>query len=315
MPAVQTVTGPIATDDLGFTLIHEHILTCDWAMRASLPNWIDRDRVVTKAVKDARAAKERGIKTLVDVTPINLGRDIGIIKEVAEKAEIQIIAATGFYFMDMPSFNGWTADQLTEVLLPDITKGIEGTNSQAAIIKVSTGPAGITDINRKLLQVSARLQRRTGVPISTHTVAANQQGLLQQDIFAEEGVDLRRVIIGHCGDTDNLDYLQKVLERGSFIGMDRFGNERLLSLEKRVATVAKLCEMGYANQMVLSHDFCSTIDFYPEDAPERNSPTRSFVLISDTVIPALKELGVSEADIQTMMVDNPRRIFEMQGAY
>src|SRR6266705_4935448 len=94
----------------------------------------------------------------------------------------------------------------------------------------------------------------SAVPISTHTHAASEVGLNQQDVFESEGADLRRVIIGHSGDSEDLTYLRKIMDRGSYIGMDRFGVDIFLAGDKRVATVAKLCEAGYAEKMVLSHD-------------------------------------------------------------
>ena len=147
---------------------------------------------------------------------------------------------------------GWEADRLVEFLVRDITDGIQGTDIKAGIIKAATDHLGVTDLNKKTLQVAARLHRATGVPISTHTSVAHRTGLGQQDVFEEEGVDLSRVVIGHCGDTEDLDYLEAIMARGSFIGMDRFGLDMILPGEKRVATIAALCERGRADRMVLS---------------------------------------------------------------
>ncbi len=316
MATINTVTGPIDTASLGFTLMHEHILTANWAMRHAFgERWIDRAAHVKHAVAEARSAKERGVGTLVDLTPINLGRDINLIREVAEKAEIQIIAATGLYWLEEPWLQGWTADQLFEFFIRDITDGIEGTSSKAGIIKAATDHLGVTDINRKTLQLAARLHRATGVPISTHTSVAHRTGLLQQDVFAEEGVDLTRVVIGHSGDTEDLEYLESILKRGSFIGMDRFGLNQMLSMEKRVSVVAELCRRGYAGRMVLAHDACCRIDWFPEGMIEQMVPQWNFRHISDDVLPALRAEGVTAEQIQQLTIENPRAIFERQGAY
>jgi phosphotriesterase-related protein len=140
-------------------------------------------------------------------------------------------------------------------------------------------------------------------------------GLDQQRIFAEEGVDLSRVVIGHCGDTNEIDYLEELVRNGSYIGMDRFGIDSILSFEDRVATVATMCARGHAGKMVLSHDASCFLHWIPEKMIPIALPRWNYLHIHKDVIPALKQRGVTEEQIRTMMVDNPRRIFEQQGAY
>jgi phosphotriesterase-related protein len=319
MAKINGVLGPFDTAELGFTLMHEHVLTINPAMRHAFPGWLDRAAHVKRAVAEVRSAKERGVATIVDLTPINLGRDIGLIREVAEKAGMQMIAATGFYWTEEPWFQGWDVDRLVEVLVRDITHGIEGSDIKAGIIKCATDHLGVTELNQKLLRVAARLHRATGVPISTHTDPHIKVGLVQQDVFAEEGVDLSRVVIGHCGDTTNAEYLEEIAKRGSFLGMDRFGLDMMLSGPERVSIVAEMCRRGYANQLVLSHDHCCHIDWFPPEALETMreavAPNWNFRHVSDNVIPALRKEGVPQAQIDAMTIGNPRRIFERQGSY
>jgi len=238
-----------------------------------------------------------------------------VIREVAEKAEVQVIAATGFYWTEHPWLVGWSAEQLVEWLVRDITEGIQGTTSRAGIVKCATDHLGVTPTNRKLLQVAARLHRATGVPISTHTSCEHRTGLAQVQVFEEEGVDLSRVVIGHCGDTEDLEYLEAILASGPTLGMDRFGLNHMLSMEKRVSTVAALCRKGYADRMVLSHDACCHIDWFPGRHADAFWPQWSFRHIPDEVVPALRKEGVAEDAIRQLSVENPRRVFERQGAY
>jgi len=310
MATIPGVLGPLDTADLGFTLMHEHILVANPAMRAAFPDWVDREAHVARATEELRSARERGVETIVDLTPINLGRDIGVIRDVAERAGVQVIAATGLYWTEEPWLVGWEADALVEWLLRDLTEGIEGTDIRAGIVKCATDHLGVTPTNRKLLQVAARLHRRSGAPLSTHTSCAERTGLGQIEVFREEGVDFSRVVIGHCGDTDDLGYLEEILASGATIGMDRFGLEMMLSTEKRVSTVAELVRRGYAEQMVLSHDACCHIDWFPADLIGRMAPRWNFRHIPDDVLPALRKEGVSEDAIRTMTIDNPRRLFE-----
>ena len=315
MPTINGVLGPIDTADLGFTLMHEHILIAQWSMRQAFASWYDHDAHVAYTVGELLAAKERGVKTIVDLTPINLGRDIHVIHECAEKAEMQVVAATGFYWTEEPWILGWEIDRLVELLVADIEQGIQGTGRKAGIIKCATDHLGGTEINRKLLTIAARVHRATGVPISTHTSVQHESGYVQQEVFEAEGVDLSRVVIGHCGDTEDLDYLEKLLAKGSFIGMDRFGIDMILPTKQRVGTIAALCERGSAERMVLSHDACCHIDFFPNEMVKAAAPKWNFRHIPDEVVPALREAGVSDGQIDEMTTGNPRRIFERQGAY
>ena len=143
MAKINGVLGPIDTADLGFTLMHEHILVVNWSLRQAFASWYDRDQHVPHAVSEVLSAKQRGVRTIVDLTPINLGRDIHVIREVAEKAEMQVIAATGFYWTEEPSLAGWPEDRLVELLIRDIEKGIQGTDAKAGIIKCGTDHFGV----------------------------------------------------------------------------------------------------------------------------------------------------------------------------
>jgi len=196
----------------------------------------------------------------------------------------------------------------------DIEEGIAGTGVRAAMLKCATDHPGVTPGVERGLRAVARAHRRTGVPISTHTHAATRRGLEQQRIFDEEGVDLSRVVIGHSGDTTDIAYLEELAARGSWLGMDRFGIDLLLPFEDRVNTVVRMCQRGHAGKMVLSHDAACFNDWIPGRAAPL-SPNWHYRHIHKDVLPALLARGVSEEQIHTMLVENPRRIFETRGAY
>jgi phosphotriesterase-related protein len=317
MPQVETLRGPIDTTQLGFTLMHEHVFVLSEGVRANFPSVWDAAREVAEARPRLQAAADAGIQTMVDLTVMGLGRNIPELLQVVGDIPLQIIVATGLYtYNELPHyFQNRNADVMADLFVRDITEGIQGTGVKAAILKCATDEAGVTPGVEKVLRAVARAHRRTGAPISTHTHAATRRGLEQQAIFDEEGVDLGRAIIGHSGDTEDIDYLQELMKRGSYIGMDRFGLDQMLSMEKRVATVARLCQLGFASQMVLAHDACCHIDWYPMDAVRATVPNWQFLHITNDVLPALRAAGVSDADITTMTVDNPRRIFEHGGGY
>src|SRR5919198_4930367 len=310
MTTVETARGPIDTTELGPTLMHEHIVTRSPGVQENWPHLWDRDAILAIAERKLAALYQRGIRTIVDLTTVDLGRDIGLIVDVARRAPVNVIVATGVWWMPQRYFTVHGVDHVAELFVRDITEGIGASGVKAAIIKCATDTAGVTPVIEKVLRASARAQKATGVPISTHTWAAGRSGEAQQAIFAQEGVDLTRVIIGHSGDSEDLGYLRGLMDRGSTIGMDRFGLDNYLSTEKRVAVIARLCAEGYAGKMVLSHDANCWSDMLSEDDKRRTRPRWNYNHISDDVLPALRKAGVSEDHIDQMLVRNPRAIFE-----
>lgn len=322
---VQTVRGPIDTDSLGVTLMHEHVFVLSTEIIANYPEgWGDDAAREQEAVDKLNALKAIGVDTIVDPTVIGLGRYIPRIARIAERTDLQIVVATGVYtYNDVPMYFHFTGpgtvlngpEPMVDMFVRDITEGIAGTGVKAAILKCATDEPGITPGVERVLRAVAQAHRATGVPITTHTHAHTRRGLEQQRVFAEEGVDLGRVIIGHCGDTTDLDYLEELIAAGSYIGMDRFGLDNILSFDERVDTVARMCERGHAGKMVLAQDASCYIDWLPEAALPLVLPNWHYLHIHNDVLPALRRRGVTEEQITTMLVDNPRAIFTHGGAY
>jgi phosphotriesterase-related protein len=317
MATVQTATGPIDTAALGFTLMHEHIYVQTEGLYATFPHLWDREARIKQAAAALAEAKEHGVTTIVDLTVLGLGRDVTLAREVSKQSGVNVIVATGVYTYDeVPRYFGMRdIDHMADLFVHDIEKGAQGTDVRAAILKVATDEKGVTEGVEKVLRAVARAHRRTGVPISTHTHAATERGLDQQRIFKEEGVDLTRVVIGHSGDTEDLGYLEKLVKAGSYIGMDRFGLDMYMPTDKRVATIVKMCERGYADKIVLSHDTSCYIDWFPAEMIKAAAPKWHYLHIPDDVVPALRAAGVPEDQMQAMTTGNPRRIFEAQGGY
>jgi phosphotriesterase-related protein len=325
MAQIRTVKGAIETSQLGQTLMHEHIFVLSTEINQNYPEiWGDEEKRVNDAIARLNELKARGVDSVVDLTVIGLGRYIPRIQRIAEQTDINIIVATGVYtYNDIPMYFNYRGpgtdlggpELMADMFVRDIEEGIASTSVKAAILKCATDKQGVTSGVERVLRAVAQAHRRTGVPISTHTHAHTERGLEQQRIFEEEGVDLSRVIIGHSGDTTDIDYLEKLVAQGSYLGMDRFGIDILLPFEDRVKTVAEMCRRGHANKMVLSQDAACFNDWLPEEALPVILPRWHFLHIHNDVIPALKEQGVTEEQIHMMLVKNPRRIFEVQGAY
>ncbi|CAJ1509894.1 phosphotriesterase family protein [[Mycobacterium] burgundiense] len=325
MTQVNTVRGPLDVDGLGATLMHEHVFVLSPEMMQNDPQvWGDEQHRQADAVARLNELKARGVDTIVDLTVIGLGRYIPRIAQIAAATDLNIVVATGVYtYHDVPMYYHFQGpgtalpgpDPMVDLFLRDITEGIAGTGIKAAILKCATDEPGLTRDVERVLRAVAQTHRETGVPISTHTHAATRRGLDQQRVFVEEGVDLTRVVIGHCGDTTDLDYLEELIAAGSYIGMDRFGADVYLPTAERVDTVARMCERGHAEKMVLSHDASCFIDWLPEEMLPVALPNWHYLHIHNDVLPALRERGVTEAQIHAMLVDNPRKIFATQGGY
>ena len=325
MARMNSVKGPIDTARRGTTLMHEHVFVLSPEIMQNFPeSWGDEEERVAHAVARLRELKSRGVDSIVDLTVIGLGRYIPRIQRVAEQTEINIIVATGVYtYNDVPMYFHFQGpgtelggpEFMDDMFVKDIEQGIANTGVKAGILKCATDEPGVTSGVERVLRAVARAHRRTGVPISTHTHAGTRRGLEQQRIFEEEGVDLSRVVIGHSGDTTDVGYLEELIAGGSYLGMDRFGIDVLLPFNERVETVAKMCERGHAGKMVLSHDAACFNDWLPEAALPVVLPNWHYLHIHNDVIPALKERGVTDEQIETMLVHNPREIFEREGAY
>jgi phosphotriesterase-related protein len=323
MSQVNTVRGPIEGTALGATLMHEHIFVLSPDIEKTTDEW-DESAQQARAVAKLRELKERGVDSLVDLTVIGLGRYIPRIQAIAELVpEINIVVASGVYtYNDVPMYFHFRGpgtvlggpEPMVDLFVREVQDGIADSGVRAAILKCASDRPGITPGVDRVLRAVARAHRITGVPITTHTPTPPEPwGLEQQRVFKEEGVDLSRVVIGHSGGTINTDYHLALIENGSFLGFDHFGLMGF-TLEERVDAVARLCQRGYAERIVLSHDAMCFVDWFPRSLMDAASDWR-WTHIPVDVLPVMRAHGISDADIHTMMVDNPRTILEGGAPY
>ena len=325
MATVETVTGPVDAELLGTTLVHEHLIYRDEAVAAWWPHVgsvvpVDPpracrpDELLDVAVENARAVADRGGHTICEPTGMFGGRDVEFSRRVSEATGVQVVPCTGIYTYEyLPMFFVTRdADTMAELFVHDLEHGIQDTGIKAAFLKCAADEPGVTENIEKVHRAVARASVRTGAPIMAHSRPASQTAFRQIELFEEEGVDLERVQIAHTGDTDDLDYIERVLDKGVYIGMDRYGLEIFLPIERRNATVTTLLERGYAERMHLSQDYCATIDWYSVEVEQQlldagAAKGWSMTLVFDEVIPALRDAGMTEEQLQTMMVENPKR--------
>ncbi len=320
MVVVPTVLGGVPSDRLGATYMHEHIFTLDLEIELNYPEGWDETERVAGAVAKLQHLKERGIDTIVDLTVLGLGRYIPRIQRIAEQVDLNIVVSTGLYtyndlplqfgFQDPEGPFGFKSEPLVEMFERDILNGIADTGVRAGMLKFATDEPGLTKGVVRVIRAVAATHKRTRTPITTHSNAPLRQGVDQQRLLREAGVDLSSVIVGHSGDTDDLAYLRQLMDAGSYIGMDRFGLDNILAFERRCQVVAQLAAEGYANRMVLSQDTCASSRFMDQDRLAALVPHWHYEHIIDDVLPELRRLGVSQGQIDEMLVANPRQIFE-----
>jgi phosphotriesterase-related protein len=320
---VNTVLGPVSPDDLGITLTHEHICY-------GYPGWegdqtvapFDRRKIVRTALEMMGQLKTLGVKTLVDATPNDGGRFPEILREVSEKSGVNIICSTGYYYEEegMPAYwkfrrsLGDVSGEVHELFSKEITEGIRDTGIRAGAIKVGTGKGQITEYERMMFEVAARVQKDTGVPIITHT----QEGTLgpeQAALLVSAGADPGRVQIGHMSDNTDIRYQLETLKHGVYVAFDRMGIQVLAGCPmdaERYGVLIGLIGTGHGNRIMISHDYVATWLGRPLNIPEAAlplignwHPTHLF----KNVIPALKKGGVTDDQIHTILEDNPRRLF------
>jgi phosphotriesterase-related protein len=314
MAEVQTTAGPVDASELGKTLIHEHFRGRDEAAAVQWPHLYDEDEEWRASIEAARGVMEHGVKTVVEPTAMLLGRDVRLLERIAKETGLQIVACTGIYTYDhLPQFfANRDEDFMADCFVHDIEQGIQGTDIKAAFIKCAADEAGVTQNIEKVHRAAARASVRTGRPIMAHSRPASGTGTRQVEIFLEEGVEPEKIQIAHTGDTDDLDYIEALLEKGVYIGLDRYGLEIFLPMEKRNATATELLKRGHAERMFLSQDFVVALDWYPPELAEQlvtagMAKDWSMTLLFEQVIPTLKESGMTDEQLETMLVANPAR--------
>ena len=322
MTTVATVRGPVDAADLGRTYMHEHIFVLTPDVQQNFPEeWGDEDARVADAVDKLRALAASGVRTIVDPTVVGLGRYIPRIQRVAEQVpDLHVVVATGCYtYHDVPFFFHYRTPEvgaqlgreepepMVPMFIADITGGIAGTGVRAGMLKCAIDRDGLTPGVERVMRAVARTHLATGCPITVHTHPGTERGLDVGRVMADEGVDPRAVVLGHSGDSTDADHLTALAEAGFWLGMDRFGINLETSFEARADVVVELCRRGLADHMVLSHDAACYIDWIdPGVLPML--PQWHYLHIDQDVLPYLRAHGVTEEQITTMLVDNPREI-------
>ncbi|WP_051970117.1 phosphotriesterase family protein [Kitasatospora azatica] len=314
---VQTVRGPIGVDELGVTLSHEHLFVLSSEFQHNYPSLWDRESGARTAAEQLELAYELGVRTVVDMTVIGQGRDIGLVQQVAARTRVNLLVATGIYAAGgLPPFLRFRGpgcaievpDPLVDLLEQDITEGIGGTGIRAALLKFAVED-GVPDRDAtRTAAAVAEVHSRTGVPIVVHSNPFEGNGLALVELLTGLGVAAERVVVAHAGDSADASYLHRLAETGCFIGFDRFGMEDLAPDPQRVRMIADLVARGHAGQLLLSQDCASHIDYVTVEQRHALYPRWSYTELHTRVFDDLAAAGVAPEIVTSLMVDNPRRM-------
>ncbi len=314
MSGIQSVTGWVDDSDLGFTLVHEHVAGSSPGI---LRSWAGlsggREHLVTTAVAALADARACGVRTIVDCTTFDLGRDAELLTEVAEASGVTVIACSGLWLDPSVTVRARTVAQLADWFIHDLTEGMDGTPVRAGVIKVATEEA-IGPNDAKILEAAGIASVETSAPIITHTAARHRSGEAQAAILESFGVDPHRVAIGHSDDSNDLAYLTGLASRGYWISMDRLPHGRLpeyggQTVQDRIDMIARLIEAGFGSQVLLSHDEPIWAGLLTDEDQERHlrSNPDGLTFISKVILPGLQKIGLHPDVIRGMVADNPRR--------
>jgi phosphotriesterase-related protein len=308
---VQLTDGKIAAADLGKTLIHEHILVgfTGWQYDVRTPKFVRAD-AMAQAVDRLQELKDYGCSTVVDPCPMDVGRDVEFVAEVAQKSGMRIVVATGVYTEKdcaWPAIRWQGKEELVDLYVKELTEGVGDTGIRCGVIKIATGEGPATEYERKMIGVAAEASKITGAPIISHTPIATY-GHEQIDIVEGHGVPANCLVVGHSGDRDDIEYQKSLAARDAFLGLDRFGMDFILPDELRLKNLMQLVEAGYRDNILVSHD---TILCW---AGRRPPGFESFKLPEITrffqvLAPKLLEMGLLREDLDRILIDNPRRLF------
>jgi phosphotriesterase-related protein len=307
MAHVQTVLGPIDPSDLGFTLPHEHTQIALWHIEGRWDYWqLTRDEPVILA--ELQRYRDGGGSGLVDLTLPGVGRDPVWLRRLAEASGLHVIMGCGWYrdayYPAEALIDRRSVDDLADELIREITDGVGGTGIRPGIIgEIGTDKPWVSPAEERVHRAVARASRRTGLAITTHGVLS-EVGLAQLRLLEEEGADPGRVVIGHADSYPFLAHHLAIIERGAnlefdFIGMpwerERLGEARTVEL------TCELLARGHADRLFLSQDVCN-------DSQLTALGGNGYAYLTDTFLPRLRAAGVSDAEIETMTVANPRRL-------
>jgi phosphotriesterase-related protein len=318
MTTINTVCGALDSAEIGRTLIHEHVMVGfpGWFLDPRRPRF-QRDEALGRVVDAFQQLHDYGVRTVVDPCPMDMGRNVEFCAEVSQRSGINLICSTGLYTEEMGAayvFKKMSVEEITEIYVREIEDGIGASGIRAGLVKIATGDGFVSDFERRVLTAAGRAARITGVPVLSHTEKCSC-GHDQIDIITGEGVEAHRLLIGHSDGRDDPEYQQSLAERGVYVGFDRFGLERIISDEVRMCNLKSLVDAGHRDRVMVSHDTVECLlgglpgNIHVNDLHAVN-PSSRMTHLFENIFPRLRQMGMSEGDLDHIVQVNPRRFFE-----
>ncbi|MTI54332.1 phosphotriesterase family protein [Geosporobacter ferrireducens] len=301
--SITTIHGIISAEDLGKTYIHEHLKIDLSAQKKDQDAKFDD---IDAVIGEMKTLKGKGIDTIVEVTNRGMGRDIQAMKKIADASGINIIISTGFYKEPyLPQYvYEMEETEISKLLIKDLLEGIEDTNIKAHVIgEIGTSNNVMTPMELKVFRIAARTHLETGRPVSTHTTLGTH-ALEQLKFFKEFGVDATKVVIGHLDLNCDLDYHLSIADKGCFLAFDTIGKLNYQSDEKRAAHIRDLIHRGHLDQIVLSQDMTRKSHL-------KANGGIGYSYLVDYFVPKLMDAGITEEQIDVMMIHNPKRFLKI----
>lgn len=249
--------------------------------------YLDKEELVSKSIAELKRLKSTyGMNLFIDCTPVNIGRDIELLKKVSKESGVHIVCSTGFYYTDEPVLYSMSEETLAECIVYDAEKNNVG------LIKAAVENEKLSTFNEKLLKATALAHKRTSLPIVLHTNAHNQNGIKALKILFSYGVKPECITVSHLSDTEDIGYTTEIAKYGCYIGLDRlYNNTREAYINKKLEIISKLCDLGYKDKIILSHDELFFNGF--EANPQIKEATR-FDYVFKHILPRLKEEPADE---------------------
>jgi phosphotriesterase-related protein len=301
MAQVSTVLGPVPGEELGITLPHEHLQLDLYRDGFVFRDWRLRELDVDLICAELANFTEAGGRTLIEVTPPDLGRKPAVMAKIARRTGLNVVMGLGRYREPFYERSLWdrTTRDIAEEFIREIRDGVDGIRP-GVIGEIGVHGYHMTPAEERVHRAAARAHVATGLPITTHAAECDV-GLVQLDVFEEEGADLTRVAVGHSDSHPDLAYHQAIVDRGAFVEFDLIRGLNEHETAVQVGLVRELADRGHVSRVLLSQDVCCRAHLRAYGGPGYAYVVRDFASM-------LLDAGLTQRDIDTMLIDNPRAL-------
>lgn len=297
---IRTVLGNIGDEELGVTLAHEHI-ACYYEPFYQIMGsaYLDKAALRRRCAEVLRELKEKhGLASYIDCTPINIGRDLDLIRDIARESGVNIVTATGFYHTEEVVLKRTSEHMIYEALKQDALA------SNAGLLKFGLEADEPSPFLERVLNALCRLQKELGLPLFLHTHWENRNAKPLLEKVLALGVPASSVVVCHLDDTEDADFITEVAKSGCYIGFDRIDpSDDPAYINKTAGLIFELWNRGFGEKLLLSHDEPMYNAFQPQQGIQQRNP---YLMLFDRILPALQELGLSHADVMKLVTENPK---------